>query len=114
MNLQRVRPVHLWMALIEDDQGLASGLIARSGGSAQAALRETDDALAKVPAVSGSGATAAPALDGEIIRVLDQAEQIANKAGDSYVTVERLLLALAMSKTDAGKDPPAAGVIPEG
>src|SRR3546814_21102078 len=44
----------------------------------------------------------------------DQAEQIANKAGDSYVTVERLLLALAMSKTDAGKALTDAGVIPEG
>ncbi|HEY9552037.1 ATP-dependent chaperone ClpB [Allosphingosinicella sp.] len=114
MNHQRIAPVHLLKALLEDEQGMASGLIARAGGSAQAALRETDDALAKVPAVSGSGATAAPALDGEIIRVLDQAEQIANKAGDSYVTVERLLLALAMSKTDAGKALTDAGVIPEG
>src|SRR3546814_2102753 len=114
MNHQRIAPVHLLKALLEDEQGMASGLRARAGGSAQAALRETDDALAKVPAVSGSGATAAPALDGEIIRVLDQAEQIANKAGDSYVTVERLLLALAMSKTDAGKALTDAGVIPEG
>ena len=103
MNHQRITPAHLLKALLEDEQGMASGLIARAGGSAEAARRETDEALARVPAVSGSGATQAPALDGETIRVLDQAEQIAVKAGDSYVTVERMLLALVLaSNTDAG------------
>jgi ATP-dependent Clp protease ATP-binding subunit ClpB len=111
MNHQRITPAHLLKALLEDEQGMASGLIARAGGSAEAARRETDEALAKVPAVSGSGATAAPALDGETIRVLDQAEQIAQKAGDSYVTVERLLLALVLAKgTDAGKALADAGL----
>jgi ATP-dependent Clp protease ATP-binding subunit ClpB len=113
MNHQRIAPAHVLKALLEDEQGMASGLIARAGGSAQAALRETDEALAKIPAVSGSGASAAPALDGETIRILDSAEQIAQKAGDSYVTVERLLLALSMSKTDAGKALQDAGVKPE-
>ena len=102
-------------ALLEDEQGMAAGLIARAGGSAEAARRETDEALAKIPAVSGSGASAAPALDGETIRVLDQAEQIAQKAGDSYVTVERLLLALVHledrrrqgARRDAGLKPEA-------
>ena len=111
MNHQRITPAHLLKALLEDEQGMASGLIARAGGSAEAARREVDEALAKVPAVSGSGASAAPALDGETIRVLDQAEQIAQKAGDSYVTVERLLLALVLaSTTDAGKALADAGV----
>src|ERR671917_2361984 len=86
MNHQRIAPAHLLKALLEDEQGMAAGLIARAGGSAEAAVRETDEALAKVPAVSGSGANAAPALDGEAIRVLDRAEQVAQKAGDSYVT----------------------------
>src|ERR671915_882042 len=98
LNHQRITPTHLLKALLEDDQGVAAGLITRAGGSAEAARRETDEALAKIPSVSGSGASAAPSLDGEAIRVLDQAEQIASKAGDSYVTVERLLLALTMSK----------------
>nr|MDQ4087214.1 ATP-dependent chaperone ClpB [Pseudomonadota bacterium] len=88
MNHQRITPVHLLKALLEDEQGMASGLIARAGGSADAARRECDAALARIPAVSGAGATAAPSLDGETIRVLDQAEQVAQKAGDSYVTVE--------------------------
>jgi ATP-dependent Clp protease ATP-binding subunit ClpB len=87
--------------LLEDEQGMAAGLIARAGGSAEAARRETDEALAKIPVVSGSGASAAPGLDGETIRVLDQAEQVAQKAGDSYVTVERMLLALVLSPNTA-------------
>jgi ATP-dependent Clp protease ATP-binding subunit ClpB len=113
MNHQRITPAHLLKALLEDEQGMASGLIARAGGSAEAARRETDEALAKIPAVSGSGANSTPGLDGETMRVLDQGEQIAQKAGDSYVTVERLLLALVMSKTDAGKALVDAGVKPE-
>ncbi|MEA3016550.1 MAG: ATP-dependent Clp protease ATP-binding subunit ClpB [Sphingomonadales bacterium] len=111
MNHQRIAPVHILKALLEDEQGMASGLIARAGGSAEAARRETDEALAKIPAVSGGGANQAPGLDGETMRVLDQAEQVAQKAGDSYVTVERMLLALVLSSTtDAGKALADAGV----
>ncbi len=113
MNHQRIAPAHVLKALLEDEQGMAAGLIARAGGSAEAARRETDEALAKVPVVSGSGASAAPALDGETIRLLDSAEQIAQKAGDSYVAVERILLALNISKTDAGKALTDAGLKPE-
>src|SRR3569623_3663564 len=98
MNHQRIAPVHLLKALLEDEQGMASGLIARSGGSAEAARRETDAALAKIPAVTGAGANRTTGLDAESLRVLDSAEQIAQKAGDSYVTVERLLLALVLAK----------------
>jgi ATP-dependent Clp protease ATP-binding subunit ClpB len=115
MSHQRIAPAHLLKALLEDEQGMASGLIGRAGGDARAALRETDEALAKIPAVSGSGATAAPGIDGELMRVLDQAEQAAQKAGDSYVTVERMLLALALAKgTDVGKALADAGVRAEG
>jgi ATP-dependent Clp protease ATP-binding subunit ClpB len=111
MNHQRIAPQHLLKALLEDEQGMASGLIARAGGSSDAARRECDEALAKIPVVSGAGATQAPSLDGETIRVLDTAEQVAQKAGDSYVTVERLLLALVLSpNTDAGKALADAGV----
>ena len=111
LNHQRIAPVHVLKALLEDEQGMASGLISRAGGSAEAARRETDEALAKIPVVSGSGASAAPSLDGETIRILDQAEQIATKAGDSYVTVERLLLALVLAQSsDAGKALADAGV----
>ena len=111
LNHQRISPEHLLKALLEDDQGMASGLIRASGGDAAAAMRETDAALAKVPAVSGSGAQQTPGLDNDSVRLLDQAEQIAQKAGDSYVTVERLLLALTLATTTAaGKALASAGV----
>jgi ATP-dependent Clp protease ATP-binding subunit ClpB len=109
MNHQRISPEHLLKALLEDEQGMASGLIKAAGGDAATALRETDAALAKVPAVSGSGAQAAPGLDNDAVRVLDQAEQVAQKAGDSYVTVERLLLALTLVGS-TGKILATAGV----
>jgi ATP-dependent Clp protease ATP-binding subunit ClpB len=111
MSHQRIAPEHLLKALIEDEQGMASGLIAAAGGDAKKALAETDAALAKIPAVSGGGAQQTPGLDNDAVRVLDQAEQIAQKAGDSYVPVERLLLALVLSPaTAAGKALAAAGV----
>jgi ATP-dependent Clp protease ATP-binding subunit ClpB len=109
MNHQRISPEHLLKALLEDEQGMASGLIKAAGGDAATALRETDAALAKVPAVSGSGAQQAPGLDNDAVRVLDQAEQVAQKAGDSYVTVERLLLALTLVGS-TGKILATAGV----
>ena len=111
MNHQRISPEHLLKALLEDEQGMASGLIQAAGGSPQIALRDTDAALAKVPAVSGSGAQQTPGLDNNAVRVLDSAEQVAQKAGDSFVTVERLLLALTLATTTtAGKALAAAGV----
>ena len=111
MNHQRIAPEHLLNALLEDEQGMAAGLIRAAGGDAPTALRLTDAALAKIPAVSGSGASQAPGLDNDALRLLDQAEQIAQKAGDSYVTVERLLLAITLaSTTAAGKALAEAGV----
>ena len=106
---QRIAPEHLLKALIEDDQGMASGLIQAAGGDAKRVERETDAALAKIPAVSGSGAQSSPGLDNDLVRVLDQAEQVAQKAGDSFVSVERLLLALALSSTNAAGKALAAG-----
>jgi len=101
MNHQRITPAHLLKALLEDEQGMAAGLIARAGGDAAGAVRRIDEELAKQPAVTGAGASQAPGLDGETVRVLDQAQQVANKAGDSYVTVERMLLALTLATTNA-------------
>lgn len=115
MSHQRISPEHLLKALLEDEQGMASGLITAAGGDAATALRDTDAALAKVPAVSGGGAQQTPGLDNDAVRVLDSAEKVAQKAGDSYVTVERLLLALALATTTAaGKALAAAGVNAEG
>jgi ATP-dependent Clp protease ATP-binding subunit ClpB len=112
-NHQRVAPEHLLKALLEDEQGLASGLIKAAGGTPATALQLTDQALAKIAQVSGSGAQSL-AWDNDTVRVLDSAEQIAAKASDSFVTVERLLVALALATTtEAGKALKGAGVTPQ-
>src|ERR671938_713876 len=108
---QRIAPAHLLKALLDDEQGMAAGLIQAAGGDAKAAKHEVDLLVSKIPAVTGTGATQAPALDGDTIRILDQAEQVAKKAGDTYVTVERILLAMALAKnTDVGSALAKAGV----
>src|SRR3569623_27428 len=111
---QRIAPAHLLKALLDDEQGMAAGRIQAAGGDAKAAKREVDALVAKIPAVTGSGATQAPALDGDTIRILDQAEQFAKKSGDQYVTVERILLAMALAKgTDVAAALDRAGLKPQ-
>jgi ATP-dependent Clp protease ATP-binding subunit ClpB len=113
-NHQRIAPEHLLKALLEDDQGMAAGLIRAAGGSPETAMQLTDQALAKIAQVSGSGAQNV-SWDNDTVRALDSAEQIATKAGDSFVTVERLLLALALaSGTAAGDALAKAGVTAQG
>ena len=97
MNHQRISPLHLLKALLEDEEGMAAGLIQRAGGEAAQAVNAVDLGLSKIPAVTGSGAQQTPGMDNDTVRVLDSAEQLADKAGDSFVTVERLLTALAIS-----------------
>lgn len=114
MNHQRITPDHILKALLEDSEGMASGLIQRAGGNAALAQTEVDKALAKIPAVSGSGAQATPGLDNDAVRVLDSAEQIAAKSNDSFVTVERMLVALTLAATtSAGQALKAANVTPQ-
>jgi ATP-dependent Clp protease ATP-binding subunit ClpB len=100
---QQFTPEHLLKALLDDEEGLASGLIERAGGSAQRVRQANELALGKMPKVSGGGAGGVH-LTAQLSRVLATAEQAAKKAGDSFVTAERLLLALALEKeTEAGK-----------
>ena len=111
MNHQRITPEHVLKALLEDGEGMASGLIQSAGGNPGIAHAEVDKALAKIPAVSGSGAQATPGLENDAVRVLDRAEQISAKAGDSFVSVQRMLQALAVTATNpAGQALKAAGV----
>ena len=110
---QQFTPEHLLKVLLDDSEGLAAGLIRKAGGQPQAALNEVDQALAKRPQVSGGGGGQVY-LAPELARVFDQAEKIAEKAGDKYVTAERLLLALALEKsTEAGKILADAGATPQ-
>lgn len=109
---QQFTPEHLLKALLDDNEGLAAGLIDRAGGNARLALQLTDQALAKLPKVSGG--SGGLNLTQGLARVFDAAEKAAEKAGDSFVTVERLLLALAIEKdTEAGKALSKAGVTPQ-
>ncbi|WP_313437644.1 ATP-dependent chaperone ClpB [Novosphingobium sp.] len=115
MNHQRISPDHILKALLEDGEGMAAGLIQRAGGNPAFAVQEVDKTLGKIPTVSGSGAQGAPGLDNDSVRVLDQAEQLAAKSGDSFVTVERMLLALALATTtSAGQALRAANLTPQG
>jgi ATP-dependent Clp protease ATP-binding subunit ClpB len=110
---QRLTPEHLLKILLEDKEGLCANLIHAAGGDPQAVLTAVETELGKQPRVEGSGAGQVY-LSPEIARVFEQAEQIAQKAGDSFVTVERLLLALALAKeTPAGKALGAGGVTPQ-
>src|SRR5262249_3886021 len=110
---QQFAPEHLLKVLLDDPEGLAAGLIDRSGGRSRGALAAVGTALAKRPKGSGGGA-AQVYLDPALARVFDQAQKIAEKAGDSYVTVERLLLALALEKdSEAGKILARPGVTPQ-
>ncbi len=110
----QITPEHLLKALLDDPEGLVSGLITRAGGNAKQALARTDAALAKLPKVSGGGASQ-PQLSPALSRTLDQAEQMATKAGDSFVTVERALQALGMTKEGETQRILAdAGLTPQG
>jgi ATP-dependent Clp protease ATP-binding subunit ClpB len=110
---QQISPEHLLKVLLDDPEGLAAGLIDRSGGNSREALRAVEAALKKRPRVEGSGAGQLY-LDPALARVFDAAEKAGEKAGDSFVTVERLLLALALEKdNESGKILKAAGVTPQ-
>jgi ATP-dependent Clp protease ATP-binding subunit ClpB len=113
VNHQRITPLHILKALLEDSEGMAAGLLQRAGGTPALAVAAVDAGLAKIPAVTGSGAQATPGLDNDAVRVLDSAEQLAEKAGDSFVTVERMLTALAVSQTAAGEALKGAGITPQ-
>ena len=96
---QRLTPEHILKALMDDDQGLASNLITASGGKPDVVLQSVDAALAKLPKVTGDAAQIY--MDNTTGKVLAEAEAIAKKAGDSFVPVERLLMALCMVKSGA-------------
>src|SRR5579863_10640739 len=110
---QRLAPEHLLKVLLEDKEGLCANLIRAAGGDPQIVLAQVDAELNKQPKVEGSGAGQVY-MSPELARIFEQAEQIAEKAGDSFVTVERMLLALAMDKSSpSGKALAAAGVTPQ-
>jgi ATP-dependent Clp protease ATP-binding subunit ClpB len=110
---QQFSPLHMLKVLLDDGEGLAGGLIDRAGGNSRAILKATEDALNKLPKVSGSGAGQVY-LAPELARAFDAAEKAAEKAGDSFVTVERLLLGLTLEKgSEAATILSKGGVTPQ-
>ena len=105
---QRVLPDHLLKALMDDDQGLASNLIRKAGGSPERVNEAINASIAKLPKVTGGDGNSY--VDPSLVRVLDEAETVAKKAGDSFVPVERLLTALALVNTRA-RDALTAGAV---
>ncbi|MCL4188315.1 MAG: ATP-dependent chaperone ClpB [Rhodobacteraceae bacterium] len=109
---QRLAPEHLLKALMDDDQGLAANLIRRAGGEPKRVGEALDAALRRLPKVSGGEGQVY--LDQATGRVLDEAEKLAKKAGDSFVPVERILTALAIVPSEAKKALDAGAVSAQG
>ena len=106
---QFLAPEHLLKVLLEDQEGLCSGLIRRAGGDPKKALKETIEAVDKLPKVSGQGVACYPSQ--QFTKVLQTAEDLAKKAGDEFVTVERILLAmLIVPETAAHKALTGCGI----
>ena len=106
---QRFLPEHVLKVLLDDSQGLCANLIEAAGGDPTVLQAKNDELVAKQPKVEGGGAGQLY-LAPETARLFDSAQKIANKAGDSYVTVERLLLAITLSESAAGELIKDAGI----
>ena len=110
---QRFTPEHILYALLEDEQGLAANLINSAGGDAQRVFQAAELALGKLPVVEGQGAGQVH-LTPEAARLFESAEQLAKKAGDDFVTVERLLQALSVAaESPSAKALQDGGVSPQ-
>jgi ATP-dependent Clp protease ATP-binding subunit ClpB len=105
---QRITPEHLLKALLDDEEGAASGLIKAAGGNPQAAKQAVDAEIARQPKVQGAGA-GQPQITPELARLLDAAQQTATKAGDEFVAQDRLLVAIAASDGPAARALRSAG-----
>jgi len=107
---QQITPEHLLKILLDDKEGLAANLIRAAGGDPRAVLNAAEAALDKLPRVEGAGAGQVY-LSPEMSRLFTEAEKVAEKAGDSFVTAERLLLAMTLLKdTPAAKALASAGI----
>jgi len=105
---QKLAPEHMLKALLDDEQGMAGNLITKAGGDAREVRAANDAAMAKLPKVTGDAGQVY--IDSQTVKVLDEAENLATKAGDSFVPVERILTALALVKSPAKSALEAGGV----
>jgi ATP-dependent Clp protease ATP-binding subunit ClpB len=110
-NHQFLQPEHLLKVLIEDDSGVVKSLIRAAGARPEDVLAATEEALAKMPAVEGNTGLH---ISTTLAKIFDQAEQLSQKSGDKYVTLERLLQAITLApQTDAAKLLQKGGVTAE-
>ncbi len=109
---QRLAPEHLLKALLDDEQGAASGLIAAAGGDPQAVRAAVTQELARIPAVQGGGA-GQPQATPELVRALDAAQEAAKRAGDSFVAQDRLVQGLVAAESPAARALKAGRVTPQ-
>jgi ATP-dependent Clp protease ATP-binding subunit ClpB len=109
---QQLTPEHLLKALLDDPEGAASSLIRAAGGQAPAIQAAVEAALGKLPRVQGGGA-GQPQATPDLVRLLDAAQNAAQKAGDEYVAQDRLLIAIAASETPAGRALRDGGATPQ-
>ncbi|MBF9039746.1 ATP-dependent chaperone ClpB [Rhodobacterales bacterium LSUCC0387] len=105
---QKLTPEHMLKALLDDSQGMAGNLITKAGGDAREVRAANDAAIARLPKVTGDAGQVY--IDSQTVKVLDESEKLATKAGDSFVSVERILTALALVKSNAKSALEAGGV----
>jgi len=110
---QQVTPTHLLKALLDDPEGAASGLIRAAGGDPIRAKNAVENFMTRLPKVTGGGASAQPSFTADIVRILGNAQEQANRAGDAFVAQDRVLVALAGSEGDAGRALRVAGAEPD-
>jgi ATP-dependent Clp protease ATP-binding subunit ClpB len=109
---QRLTTEHMLKALLDDEEGAASGLIRAAGGDPQKVRAANEAEIARLPKVQGGGA-GGPQITPELVRALDAAQQAAQAGGDDYVAQDRVLAALAASDTPAGRALRGAGANPQ-
>ena len=105
---QRLEPLHLLKALLDDEDGFAATLVTRAGGNSAQVREQLAQEFSKLPKVSGGAGQMI--LDTSTAKVLAEAEKLAEKAKDKFVTVERILTALAMVRSSAKTLLSAAGL----
>ena len=105
---QKLAPEHLLKALLDDEEGLAANLISRAGGDPMGVREANDASIGKIAKVTGDAGQTY--LDQQTAKVLDEAQKIAGKAGDSFVPVERILTALAVVRSKAKEALDAGGI----
>jgi ATP-dependent Clp protease ATP-binding subunit ClpB len=112
-NHQFLTPEHLLKTLLDDDSGVVKNLIRAAGGKPETVQQGVEEVLAKLPSVEGSGAGGGH-MSQPLAKIFDQSVQLAQKSGDKYVTLERLLQAVTLAtQTEATKILQKSGVTPE-